>query len=592
MTYDYAIATLETLLLETLRSLYPDASLVEAKVSIPTDKAKADFVTNISFLLSKELHKAPIAIAQEIVDALLANTEEFSAEAVMPGFINFRINNAGVSSILKHITTEQSAFGRNALYEGQTWVVEHTSPNPNKAMHVGHLRNNLIGMTIGNVLDFSGAKVIRDWVDNDRGIAIAKAMWGYVAYKQKADEPVKENLLDNWFEAPQNWLLPTDVNIKADHFVGECYLLGATAFKEDEAVEAVVRQYALDWETGDKKVWALWELILGFAHTGIFQTLERIGNHWDYGWHEHEHYKQGKGLVDEGLEKGIFKRLDSGAILTQFPESYKIPDTIVLKSDNTSLYITQDLALTKLKKEKYNADKLLWVIGPEQTVAMKQVFAICEQLGIGALGDFIHVPYGLISISKDGVRKKMSSRGGETLFVDDLLDEVKETILEADRGYSDADADAIAVGATKFAILKPARNTDTAIDINQAVSLEGDSGVYVLYTMARIRALIAKNSEAVAVDAQYEYSEDEHAHALQLLYFPQIITSILSDFSTNTLVEYSLDIAHSFNSMYAKERFITDDVVETQKKIELANASLVVLETTLKLLGIQRIEEI
>lgn len=592
--YEQITLTLEGLLHDALHLAYPEVVTEDVKVSMPTDKTKADFVSNISFRLSKQLGYPPFVVAETICNSFLTLTDDFKAGAVAPGFINFRLNDKTISSLLGHINNEKSNYGSNTLLRGQTWVVEHTSPNPNKAMHVGHLRNNLIGMTISNVLDFSGAKVIRDWVDNDRGIAIAKAMWGYLAYKQKStDKLMGSNLIDSWFIAPQDWLLPSDLGMKADHFAGDCYTLGSSAFKENRLVEEETRKLALNWEQGDEKVWKLWRLILSFAHTGIFETLDRVGNKWDHAWHEHEHYQQGKELVQQGIEKGIFKRLEDGAVLTQL-EVYKIPDTIVLKSDNTSLYITQDIALTKLKKETYEADKLLWVIGPEQSVAMKQVFAICEQLGIGLRDDFIHVPYGLISIAKDGVRKKMSSRGGEALLIDTLLDEVMESMLQTDRGYSAEDADRIAVAAVKFAMLKAARNTDTVIDISQAISLEGDSGVYVLYTAARIRALMSKMTAGLVSDTatRHEYNESEHAHAVKLLYFPQIIKATLSDYSPNSLVEYSLDIAHSFNSIYAKERFISDDASETLKKTELASATLILLETTLQLLGIQRIEKI
>ncbi len=596
MTQDQAISSLNATLREALQFIYPNADIDKAQVSVPTDKKKADFVSNIAFLLSKELGKSPLQIAEEISKKFTNLTDEYTADFAVPGFINFRISNKAVTAIVDTIVEQKDTFGRSDKYMNQTWVIEHTSPNPNKAMHVGHLRNNLLGISIANLLEFSGATVIRDWVDNDRGIAIAKAMWGYLAFQSKDNnlnpDSVGYNLIDNWYDNPQGWYTPEEVNVKSDHFIGDCYTAGSDAFKNSKIAQEATRRLALNWELGDKKVWKLWELILNYSHQGIFKTLNRIGNRWDNGWHEHEHYKQGKDLVQLGLEKGIFQRLDDGAILTKL-ESYNLPDTVVLKSDGTSLYITQDIALTKLKKETYKADKLIWVIGPEQTVAMKQVFAVCEQLGIGSLEDFIHVPYGLISISKDGVRKKMSSRGGEALLIDTLLDMVHDAVVKKDRGYTPEDADKIAIAAVKFAMLKPARNTDTVLDITQIVNLEGDSGVYVLYSMARMRALLAKQELRQGKGNEiYHYDDVEHALIVNLSYFPGIVRTAAADFSPNLLVEYALDISRSFNAVYARERFLTNNINETQKKLGITAACLAVLEIIAKLLGLPAVKEI
>lgn len=511
----------------------------------------------------------------------------------MPGFINFRLSNVSLSAVIKDIKKHGSAYGKNTMLEGETWVIEHTSPNPNKAMHVGHLRNNLVGMSIAKILEYSGAKVIRDCVDNDRGIAITKAMWGYLKYERRDKDKKTTYDVDYWIQHKDEWLTPSEINVKPDHFVGECYTLASEDFKNDKDAQDAIRQMAVLWEAGDKNIWALWELIISYAHQGITETLDRVGNHWDKIWHEHEHYNQGKDLVAKGLEKGTFKRLENGAILTNL-DAYNIPDTIMLKSDGTSLYITQDIALTKLKKDSYGADKLLWVIGPEQSVAMKQVFAVCEQLGVGNYNDFAHIPYGLVNITDEsGAKKKMSSRGGNTLLIDDLLDEVKNTLLNSDRGYTPMLADQIAVAAIKCALLKPARTTDTSINIQQAVSLEGDSGLYLLYTFARVNTVIAKNMGSITSGlSDSNYTARERELIVKLLYYPEHIKTALSDYSPNVLVEYLLDIAHSFNSLYAKERFISEDLAETNKKMELSTAVSTVFSSALDVIGVKPVERI
>jgi arginyl-tRNA synthetase len=575
-------------------SLYPSLSPHHSTVSVPTDKKKADYVSNISFQLAKELSQSPLKIAQEIVEEINKIPNDiFSTEAIMPGFINFRLSNVSLSAVIKDIKKHGSAYGKNTMLEGETWVIEHTSPNPNKAMHVGHLRNNLVGMSIAKILEYSGAKVIRDCVDNDRGIAITKAMWGYLKYERRDKDKKTTYDVDYWIQHKDEWLTPSEINVKPDHFVGECYTLASEDFKNDKDAQDAIRQMAVLWEAGDKNIWALWELIISYAHQGITETLDRVGNHWDKIWHEHEHYNQGKDLVAKGLEKGTFKRLENGAILTNL-DAYNIPDTIMLKSDGTSLYITQDIALTKLKKDSYGADKLLWVIGPEQSVAMKQVFAVCEQLGVGNYNDFAHIPYGLVNITDEsGAKKKMSSRGGNTLLIDDLLDEVKNTLLNSDRGYTPMLADQIAVAAIKCALLKPARTTDTSINIQQAVSLEGDSGLYLLYTFARVNTVIAKNMGSITSGlSDSNYTARERELIVKLLYYPEHIKTALSDYSPNVLVEYLLDIAHSFNSLYAKERFISEDLAETNKKMELSTAVSTVFSSALDVIGVKPVERI
>jgi arginyl-tRNA synthetase len=418
-------------------------------------------------------------------------------------------------------------------------------------------------------------------------------MWGYLKYERRDKDSGTVHSIDYWAQHKNEWLTPSEVNVKPDHFVGECYTLASEDFKNDKNAQDTIRQMAILWEAGDKNVWMLWELIISYAHQGIMETLDRVGNHWDKVWHEHEHYSQGKSLVTKGLEDGIFKELEDGAILTNL-DAYKLPDTIVLKSDGTSLYITQDIALTKLKKDFYKADKLLWVIGPEQSVAMKQVFAVCEQLGIGSYSDFIHIPYGLVNITDElGAKKKMSSRGGNTLLIDDLLNEVKDALLNSGREYTPELADQIAVAAVKCALLKPARTTDTSINIQQAVSLEGDSGLYLLYTFARVNTVIAKSTGNTAFNPlSSTYTTLEHELIVKLLYYPEQIKIALNDYSPNVLVEYLLDIAHAFNALYAKERFISEDPVETNKKMGLSSAVSTVFSSAFDIIGVQPVERI
>lgn len=559
-----------------------DIKDVEVSFDIPTDKTKADLVSNASFSIAKKAGKSPLEIAQAIVDSL-AEIKDFDLIASAPGFINANYTNQYLNTLIRDIKKLGKDYGRNQRLKGLTYVIEHTSPNPNKAMHIGHLRNNLTGMSLVNICKMSGAKVISEAVDNDRGIAIAKAMWGFLVSKKKDGSRMED--LEYWSNHKDEWSTPDDVDQKADHFVDECYLIGSEDFKSNPKSEELVRSMVVDWENKDEDTWNLWKLIIGYAHKGMEDTLSRIGNHWDIVWHEHEHYMLGKDLVLKGLEKGIFKKLEDGAVLTDL-ESYNLPDTILLKSDGTSLYITQDIALTKLKKNHHRADKLMWVIGPEQSTAMKQVFACCEQLGIGKLDEFVHIPYGLVNIlDEDGKAKKMSSRGGEVVHIDTLIDNVKKSLLELDRGYDDALVEKIAVGAIKHSILRASRNTNVVLDIEKSVSLTGDSGVYLMYTMARINSLIGK-APSVRV-SQFDFTDKEKEVLSICSHYPRVIENSLKDLAPNLVIDFLLDLSQSFNALYAQDKFISDDAKDTAKKICISSAVKVAMENAFGVVGIE-----
>lgn len=581
---------------DAIMRLYPDTNIPDVTVTVPTQLDKADFVCDVAFRLSKILHAAPYVIGESIakeVNITQSQDGDYTLEAARPGFINVHLTDASLSKILIHINDTNQNYGRNNILAGQRWVIEHTSPNPNKAMHIGHLRNNLIGMAVANIAAYCGASVVRDCIDNNRGIAIARAMWGFLKCKKR--DSAKDATLVDWVNNPSAWITPEEEGTKPDHFIGTCYMYGAEAAKKSPEIDQEIRQIALDWENGDANTWKLWKLAIGYAHDGINQTLARIGSHWDLVWHEHEHYKDGRGMILDNISKGIFKRLENGAILSNL-KSYNLPDTIVLKSDGTSLYITQDIALTKLKKNRFKADKLFWVIGPEQSLAMKQVFAICEQLGIGKLSDFTHLPYGLISIvdKQTGAKKKMSSRDGNTLYIDNLLDEVRDSLLNSGRDYDEKTADLIAIDAVKFAVLKPSRNSDSVLDIQESINLKGDSGIYILYTLSRINSLLSKYTGDLSLlqNEEFVLSAEERKVVMLMTYFPKKISDALEAYAPNILIEYILDIAHVFNSIYAKEQFISEDVVNTRKKLYLSKSIAIVITNALKLLGIKPVDRI
>lgn len=564
----------------------PDG-MSRVELSHPNDFSHGDFAANVAMVLAKQAGKNPVKVAGEIVEKLQEKNIEHVAkiEIAGPGFINFTLAPGFFVHEVENIVKAGEKYGSSDSFKGQTWLIEHTSPNPNKAMHLGHLRNNLTGMAIGNVSKFAGAKVILDMVDNNRGIAIAKLMWGYLKFAKKSGEETED--IAYWYEHQDEWQQPADLGMRPDRFVDSLYVKGSEDFKKCEEVEALVRDLVVKWEAGESRVRALWQTVLDFSIAGQNLTLERLGNHWDYKWHESDHYQEGKDLVSEGLEKGIFQKLDDGAILTKL-ESYNIPDTIVQKKDGTALYITQDLALTRLKKEKFHPDKMLWVIGPEQSLAMKQMFAVSEQLGTGKFEDFIHVPYGYMSIKGEG---KMSSREGNVIYIDELIDETKEAVKEASEHVDDTLAEQVALGAIKFSILRTGRTVDMAFDMKTSISTEGDSGPYIQYTIARSNSVLEKAHE-VGIQESFEKAGGEVSDVERLLYrFPEVVEISAKNWEPHHVANYALELARAFNSFYGNTKLVDAENPNAGYNLSLVQATAQVLKNCLGLLGIESPEK-
>ena len=574
---------------EYLKTLGIDQEVI---LEVPKDKEHGDLTSNIVLKSAKLLGKNPIELANAIIELFKDSTELSNVEIAGPGFLNFYINKTLTKSLISQILDNPN-FGETKTIN-QKWLIEHTSPNPNKAMHLGHLRNNVTGMAIANIAKAAGADVVTDCIDNNRGIAIAKLMWGYLKFANKDSNKLTEDI-NYWSNNKSEWMTPEDANLTPDKFMDKMYVKASEDFKNSE-VEQKVRQLVIDWEFEDKVTWDLWHTVLDYVYAGQKKTLERLSSHWDYVWHEHEHYKEGKDIVEQGLKKGIFVKLADGAIVTNLKE-YKIPDTIVIKKDGTSLYITQDLALTKKKIDKFNPDKIFWVIGPEQSLAMSQVFAISNQLGFGPLEKFNHIAYGFISIKGQG---KMSSRAGNVIYIDDLLDDARDSVIEKIKNDNLTEeqkqevAEKVGVAAVKYSILKVGRTTDTAFDFETSLSFEGDSGPYLMYTYARCASMLRQFGKTIAVPQNLEaiYNTPEESDLLRLLAsFTDVIKEAAINYSPNLVCGYLFELSQCFNKFYNQHSVLkaeNNELIESRVALTAATSS--VIKKGLALLGIDTVE--
>lgn len=588
----------------------------DIQITAPVVSEHGDYSSNIAMRLFVELQKtdsgyqvsSPLDLAERLAEALKNDNELLKiiseVNVVKPGFINFILNEYSLQETFQSVLTKREKFGESKVLEGKKYLIEHTSPNPNKAMHLGHLRNNVTGMAIANIWEAMGAEVVRDAVDNNRGIAIARLMWGYLKFGHKEGIFGNEQNFDQkkmisyWSEHKAEWKTPGDANLSPDRFVDELYVKASTDFK-DESVEREVRQIVVDWEGGDVNNRDLWKQVLAYSYQGQEKTLNRLGNKWDKVWHEDEHYQEGKNIVEEGLAKNVFKIGEKGAIVTNVSK-YDIPDTVVIKSDGTALYITQDLALTKLKIKEFNPDKLHWVIGPEQSLALKQMFASCEMMGIVNYDDCVHLSYGYMSIKGKG---KMSSREGTVVYIDELIDNTVDRVISIMKS-SDIEkenigtvAEQIGVGAVKYSILKVGRTLDIAFDPEESVKYEGNSGPYIQYTYARTQSVLRKLKKAVdlSIDKQLptisniKLEDEEKALLRSYPSYSDIIEIAGENYSPNLICNYLYDLSQKYNTFYNKHRIIGSDNEELRLALTVATGQ--VIKNGLKLLGIQAPEK-
>lgn len=565
----------------------------EIALDTPDHSEHGDITNSSALKYAKELGQSPVAIAQEGIRFLREKNIAGIAkiEFAAPGYINIFVDATYLRGVIGDIISAGDSYGRNERFGGQKWVIEHTSPNPNKAMHLGHLRNNLIGMGITRLLELSGAEVVCDCIDNNRGIAIAKLMWGFLEHQRK--DGVGGHTVEQWHAHKNEWLTPEEAGELPDVFVTNSYVMGEKDFRNDPLVEAKVRQMVVDWENNDPLIRELWKHVLEYSYEGIQRTLKRLGNRWDKVWHEHEHYQDGKDAIEAGLAKHIFVRLEDGAVLTNL-EAYNLPDTILLKKDGTSLYITQDIALTTMKKALYKADRLVWVIGPEQSLAMKQLFAVCEQLGIGTLSNFTHVSYGYVGLKTDSGFKKMSSRDGTSVMIDDVLDSAKKNILDSRFGsLNPAEAEELseklAVAAVKFSLLKIERTQDMAFDISQATEMQGDTGIYVMYTYVRLISILEK---AAAEGLQIEPAAiDCAAEVVKKMFLYNVaIAKSAESFSLHHIAQFLLQLCAEFNSWYSKEKILDGSDAQSHK-LAVVKALSQIIKNALAILGIPVVQK-
>lgn len=531
---------------------------VEKLIEIPPSSDLGDYSFPCFFLASK-LKKSPQQIAGELAKKLKA--KEFERIEAKGPYLNFFVNK---NLLAEQVLEIDENFGRDTRKEKV--MVEYETPNTNKPLHVGHLRNSAIGMSVSNILAFAGNKVIRADLFNDRGIHICKSMYAleFLSKKKSPDE-------------------------KPDHFVGDLYVLFNKKAKENPELEKKAQEMLQNWEKGDKKTLVLWKRIDSWATEGIKETDKTFGNKFDVYFRESDFYKKARPIIDKAVKKGFVKEKPEGFVAELEPE---LPNKVILRKDGTSIYITNDLALVPYKFEKYKISKSYWVVGNEQDLYFKQLFRIFEKIGYSWVKDCKHVSYGMVNLPEG----KMKSREGKVVDADDLIQETSKLArqeLEKRYKLSKKDLDErslkISLAAIKYTLLKIDSAKDMVFNPNEAISFEGDTGPYLQYSYARASSILEKAGKSKGKIKAGNLERSEAELIKKLLGFPEVVQHAYDHLSPSLIANYAFQLAQSFNEFYHANKVIGSE--QEAFRIELVKRFRIVMKSSLNLLGIDVLEE-
>jgi arginyl-tRNA synthetase len=564
-------------LIQLLKTTFPDYSLdYEALLEKPKTAEHGDIALPV-FSLAKELRKSPMQIAGNMVNELEGKLPSSISEVNAVGpYVNFRLDEGDLAKRLLDEVSSKKLFSPDA--SKQTVLLEWPSPNSNKPLHIGHGRNMLMGKSLSALLTKTGAKVIRVNLNNDRGIAICKSMLMYKLFGEGKT--------------------PESANRKSDYFVGDFYLMFETKSKENPAYETQAQEMLQQWEAGDKEVLALWETMNAWAFKGHNATYATFGVEHDKAYYESEIYKKGKDTILAGLEKELFYKDEENGNIVCDLEDKGFGQKVLLRGDGTSIYMTQDIALAKEKVTDFGAcDKYVFVVGNEQAYHFNVLFEVLSRLGFGDTNKFYHFAYGMIELPEG----KMSSRKGNVIFADELVTELtaeaKENLLSRELTANLAEEElqrrshAIAMGALSFFILKFNPLSNFVFSKKEALSFEGETGPYLMYTYARIQSILRKEQSSVPKNLPASLEEKTTALIKVLLAYREMLSEAAKSYKVSSVALYLIKIAQAYNEFYHACPILKSEGDTKVFRLYLSDVTAQVLQDGMSLLGIPVLEE-
>jgi len=573
---------------------------------VQMQKTKKEFeghLTLVVFPFLKMSRKGPEQTAQEIGEYLKANEPAVAAFNVIKGFLNLTIASATWIELLNEIQADEQYGLVKATETSPLVMIEYSSPNTNKPLHLGHVRNNLLGNALANIVAANGNKVVKTNIVNDRGIHICKSMLAWKKYG--------------------NGETPETSGKKGDHLVGDYYvsfdkhykaelselMAGFTAqgMSDDEAkakAEAAsplmqeAREMLVKWEAGDPEVRGLWEMMNNWVYAGFDETYKKMGVSFDKIYYESNTYLEGKEKVMEGLEKGFFFKKEDGSVWADLTAE-GLDHKLLLRGDGTSVYMTQDIGTAKLRFADYPIDKMIYVVGNEQNYHFQVLSILLDKLGFEWGKSLVHFSYGMVELPEG----KMKSREGTVVDADDLMEEMistaKETSQELGKldGLTQEEADDIArivgLGALKYFILKVDARKNMTFNPKESIDFNGNTGPFIQYTYARIQSVLRKAAESGIVipeqiPAGIELSEKEEGLIQMVADFAAVVKQAGEDYSPSIIANYTYDLVKEYNQFYHDFSILREEN-EAVKVFRIALSANVakVVRLGMNLLGIE-----
>ena len=531
------------------------------------------------FQFSRILRQSPDKIALALLEALELEGK-VKAKIVGPYLNIFLDRKEEAKSVITKILNEKENYGKSEILKNKKVMVEFSGPNTNKPLHLGHLRNDVIGESICRLLTFCGADIYKVNIINNRGVHICKSMF---AYQKLA-----------------NGKTPESEHIKSDHFVGDLYVAFHKYQTEHPEAEEEVKNMLKEWEDGkNQELMKLWEQMNEWALKGIEQTYRRTNVSFDKLYFESETYLKGKDEVLEGLKKGVFYKKDDGSIAVDLKSINIEKEKILLRNDGTSLYITQDIGTAIFRHKDWPFDKMIYVVASEQEYHFKVLFYILKLLGFEWASDMHHLSYGMVNLPEG----KMKSREGTVVDADNLLDELheeaKKQILEKGRSEVVKDiedtSEKIALAALHYFLLQVNPKKDMLFDSKKSLSFTGNTGPYLQYMGSRISSLLEKsksfNVEVSEIDFTLLQTEEEWALVKVLDQFPERVEKAYNDMDCSIIATYLYELSKTFSKFYHDNQIIMEDNEHLSGlRLALCKASLSVLKNAMHLCVIPFLE--
>ncbi len=574
---------------------------------IQLQKTKANFegnLTLVTFPLLKTSRKSPEATAQEVGEYLKANCKAIADFNVVKGFLNLVIAPAAWIGLLNDIHADEKFGEQQVTADSPLAMVEYSSPNTNKPLHLGHVRNNLLGWSLSKIMEANGYKVVKTNIVNDRGIHICKSMLAW----------------QKW----GNGITPEQAGKKGDHLIGDFYVLFDKHYRaevaeltakfreeglDDEAAKAKAEQESplmkeahemlVKWEANDPEVRALWEKMNSWVYAGFDETYKALGVGFDKIYYESNTYLEGKKKVEEGLAKGLFVRKDDNSVWADLTNE-GLDQKLLLRSDGTSVYMTQDIGTAEMRFKDYPIDKMIYVVGNEQNYHFQVLSILLDRLGFKWGKDLVHFSYGMVELPNG----KMKSREGTVVDADDLIasmiqnartlseDKVNklEDITEAEKNEI---ARIVGLGALKYFILKVDARKNMLFNPEESIDFNGNTGPFIQYTYARIRSILRKAAAQgiaipTAVADNAPINEKEIALIQKMNDFGAAVAQAGVDYSPSGIANYCYELTKEFNQFYHDYSILNADTEdEKTTRLVLAQNVAKVIKNGMELLGIE-----